>query len=452
MSDNDSPSNDFQPSATSEASSELELKPDIVNATAGHESAASIVAEIAQCHSRATTEVEQIERVRREAEAALAALQKEALALKGIHDSVQQQLADAQAVANELTRLSEVQRNEQQRTTEAAIAATESLNTVRTLTSSVGATVSGIEGLKTQVEQAAQVAETRSSHIEDGRKYVDAKRAELDTIVAATQLLATNAETHFKQAQAAAQDLSTVVEGSRQIKMQLEHDAALVAANNTKCAEAAASTQSLADKAARLEQTLADYQSHLVALELTANERLKTIESLLPGATAAGLSSAFSKRREVFTRPLRIWQGLFFGSIGALLCLAVAEFGLFSETQKSLVWEQLGMSMLHRLPFAAPLIWLALYASRQAALAQRVEEDYAFKEVVSRSFEGFRREMTELEGKSAPGSALTRLCNGVLGVITSPPGRIYERHALTTTPLSAITDATPAGASQRSRE
>jgi len=88
-----------------------------------------------------------------------------------------------------------------------------------------------------------------------------------------------------------------------------------------------------------------------------------------------------------------------------------------------------------------PLIWLAFHSSHKAALAQRVEEDYAFKEAVSRSFEGYRREMAEIEGKAAPESALSRFCAGVLSVITNPPGRIYEKHQLTKTPLNALAES-----------
>ena len=99
------------------------------------------------------------------------------------------------------------------------------------------------------------------------------------------------------------------------------------------------------------------------------------------------------------------------------------------------------MSLLFRLPFALPMIWLAFHSSHKAALAQRLEEDYGFKETVSRSFEGYRREMADLEGKVQPHSPLARLCSGVLGVVTDPPGRIYEKHPLNKTPLNALAES-----------
>ncbi|MFN7866206.1 MAG: hypothetical protein ACK5TX_02265, partial [Planctomyces sp.] len=176
-------------------------------------------------------------------------------------------------------------------------------------------------------------------------------------------------------------------------------------------------------------------------LEKMAAERLMTIESLLPSAASAGLASAFNQRRMHYTWPQRVWQGVFVCCVLALMAIAALEFGFFAKASEDVTWDKLGLSLLHRLPYALPLIWLAVHASGKAAMAQRVEEDYAFKETVSRSFEGFRREMAELEGKAAPDSALSRLCSGVLTIITSPPGRIYETLPLNQTPLKLVVDS-----------
>ena len=49
--------------------------------------------------------------------------------------------------------------------------------------------------------------------------------------------------------------------------------------------------------------------------------------------------------------------------------------------------------------------------------------------------------MADLGDKATPQSALLLLCEGVLNVITNPPGRIYEKHKLITTPLSAVAES-----------
>lgn len=123
----------------------------------------------------------------------------------------------------------------------------------------------------------------------------------------------------------------------------------------------------------------------------------------------------------------------------ALLGLAY-EFPAMAK-DAPLSWERLVASLVYRPPFALPLIWLAFHSSHRAALAQRVEEDYAFKETVSRSFEGYRREMAQLDGKVAPDSPLARLCADTSAIIARRPGLIYEKHPLTRTPLNALAES-----------
>ena len=107
---------------------------------------------------------------------------------------------------------------------------------------------------------------------------------------------------------------------------------------------------------------------------------------------------------------------------------------------------------LGRAPVAAALVWLAIHASRESALAKRLEEDYGYKAAVAASFQGFQKQMAEIEERAGSDSPLTRLCADTLATIGTPPGRIYERHRLTVTPtdeikdvVKALTDKTPFG-------
>lgn len=82
-----------------------------------------------------------------------------------------------------------------------------------------------------------------------------------------------------------------------------------------------------------------------------------------------------------------------------------------------------------RLPVAGALVWLALHACREAALAKRLEEDYGYKSAIASSFEGFRRQMAAIEAQ--PESPLGKLCSDTLLTLAMPPGRIYDKHELT---------------------
>jgi hypothetical protein len=57
----------------------------------------------------------------------------------------------------------------------------------------------------------------------------------------------------------------------------------------------------------------------------------------------------------------------------------------------------------------------------------RLEEDYAYKEAISRAFEGYKREMEKIVvGDVANPTPLMKLCMSVLSAIAERPGRIYD--------------------------
>ena len=104
-------------------------------------------------------------------------------------------------------------------------------------------------------------------------------------------------------------------------------------------------------------------------------------------------------------------------------------------------WDDLARLWIARLPIAGALIWLALHASRESALAKRLEEDYGYKAAIASSFQGFQKQMAEIGAKAPVGSPLAKLCDDTLSTIASPPGRIYDKHRLTVSPTGDLADA-----------
>ena len=294
-----------------------------------------------------------------------------------------------------------------------------------------------VESIKANAEQAQDVVATRSKYIEDARQHADEVRGQIETSRASSQQAAAEAQSQLESTRAVVEVIGEIRAGAQTLKAETASDAESVAKLKQESEIHTGTARKLAEIAAVTEAKIRAYETRLAELQETADARLSTIEGLLPGATSVGLASAFNARRVHFRAPQLVWQLIFVASLGGLVCVALS----FAPSAEIVTWDQLTLSLLMRLPLALPLIWLAFHASHRAALAQRVEEDYAFKETVSRSFEGYRREMTELEGKAAPDSALDRLCGGVLAVITNPPGRIYEKHQLNKTPLNAAAES-----------
>ncbi|WP_103594673.1 coiled-coil domain-containing protein [Campylobacter concisus] len=114
------------------------------------------------------------------------------------------------------------------------------------------------------------------------------------------------------------------------------------------------------------------------------------IEKLLEGATSAGLAEAYSIERKKFIWPIRIWNGVF------VVCLFAISILSFSTLKNLSSIEEIAKSILHSLPITLPLIWVAVYASKRRSENQRLEQEYAHKEALSRSYISYKKQISEL--------------------------------------------------------
>ena len=166
------------------------------------------------------------------------------------------------------------------------------------------------------------------------------------------------------------------------------------------------------------------------------------IESLLPGATSTGLAEAFMKRRASFVHPRRYWTFAAIAPIVALLLVGLLGPKGFWElfNAQNLNMDLILEGLLMRLPVAGPLVWLAIYSGRYHLLNARLEEEYAYKEAVSKSFEGYKREMESILKADEDSDALENLCTNVLATIARDPGRLYDKKHQDFTPVNAAVD------------
>lgn len=294
---------------------------------------------------------------------------------------------------------------------------------------------------KTQITDEQTVISAKSSHIEDAKSHADGVRAELDRALNAATKSVTDAEGADTRAKSAADSAVEALAAITTQKTQAETELTAIAAARELAKTAATATKALADKADVIEARVADYENKLAKSEIQANEQLATITGLLPGATSAGLAHAFDLRRKSFLKPGTRWQWLFVGSVAALVALALTGLWNVVKDGTPLSYDELLRLWLARAPIAGALIWLALHASRESALAKRLEEDYGYKAVIAASFQGFQEQMAKIGATAPANSPLGKLCDDTLATLASPPGRIYDKHKLTISPASELASA-----------
>jgi len=129
------------------------------------------------------------------------------------------------------------------------------------------------------------------------------------------------------------------------------------------------------------------------------------IESLLPGAASAGLASAYRVARLSFDKPIKNASLLFYGAIGVLVfgsLVYVVEDVSWAGIKFTPVgdWESVLRGFINKLPFYAPAVWLAYYASKRRSEAQRLQQEYAHKEALAMSFDSYKKQVSELQVKN----------------------------------------------------
>lgn len=135
-------------------------------------------------------------------------------------------------------------------------------------------------------------------------------------------------------------------------------------------------------------------------------ENLKTnIEKLLPGATSAGLASAFSTAKEAYKDKIRLFTRVFYVSVLFLLgfgCLWLWNIiGVNSEQSQSILATattgQLINSLIVKLPIIISLIWLATFSAKRRNEYTRLQEEYEHKWALTSSYLGFKQQIDEMQ-------------------------------------------------------
>src|SRR5439155_20227305 len=196
---------------------------------------------------------------------------------------------------------------------------------IQTKVAEITAAATQAMAAKTQIADDQAVIATKSDHIQKAQEHADKVRADLDRALTAATQQATAAEAQRSTAQLAAENAAKLLTDVRTTKGVVETEGAAVVAARKTAEESAAVTKGLADKSATVETRIAAYEKRLGELDTQCADQLKTSESLLPGATSAGLAHAFDERRKTFLKPRRQWEMLFIGSVMAIVVLAVTS-------------------------------------------------------------------------------------------------------------------------------
>jgi hypothetical protein len=119
------------------------------------------------------------------------------------------------------------------------------------------------------------------------------------------------------------------------------------------------------------------------------------IEGLLPGATSTGLSKAYQEQNKNYKGPVIMWSFVFGLTVLAMMIFGVYFYADVAKNGESSIQDSL-QHILARLPFFIPAVWLAIFASKQQSQYKRLQQEYVYKETLSKSYEAYKREIDQL--------------------------------------------------------
>lgn len=131
----------------------------------------------------------------------------------------------------------------------------------------------------------------------------------------------------------------------------------------------------------------------------------KQIEDLLPGATSAGLASAYRELKEGFNDPIKNYTKAFYGSLGLLILasvvMSVSHISLFPALELKFVeipqWDSILRALIYKTPFVVPIVWLAIFSAKRRSQYERLQQEYAHKESLAKSYESYKLQLKELK-------------------------------------------------------
>ena len=289
-------------------------------------------------------------------------------------------------------------------------------SSAKKLEQSIAATVSEIQKKKDAVTEYASTAERQVSEIQSSHEKLFVGDEEQEALIDHIEEIYADVTNYSNELSVGVDSTPSIKQRISLAKDQAVKDGEAISSLLTKMQQTVRELQDFhasifgktdedGESVGGTQNEINDRLEKLVATEVDQLRRYdalnKQIESLLPGATSAGLASAYKEMRGSFAEPIRNANRMFYWSIASLILVSFAlSIESISFTHISFVklgdWESVLRSLTYKLPFYAPVLWLAYYASKRRSEFQRLEQEYAHKEALAKSYDSYRQQILQL--------------------------------------------------------
>lgn len=164
------------------------------------------------------------------------------------------------------------------------------------------------------------------------------------------------------------------------------------------------------------------------------------IAKLLPDAMTAGLSSAFSNKKDDEVASSQKLQTNFNRGIGLMVLVSLVPVivsikflgdGLSFQD----VIFKLPRVILAIIPMYIPVLWFTYSANKKLNLSKRLIEEYSHKEVLSRTYEGLSNQIENIDNEEQSEELKFRLLSNFLQASSENPGKLISNYEASDHPV-----------------
>jgi DNA repair exonuclease SbcCD ATPase subunit len=200
----------------------------------------------------------------------------------------------------------------------------------------------------------------------------------------------------------------------------------------------------IADTLERINEINNEYTANYAKFEEEHTEKYESltseIENLLPKALTAGLSAAFSSKKEeevTSSKNLqkRFTQGIYALLGVSLLPVAISVYFLYDQVTLEEVIDRVPRLVLAIIPMYIPVLWFTYSANKKLNLSKRLIEEYAHKEVLSKTYEGLSKQIESISDSTQSEELKFRLLANFLQVSSENPGKLISNYEASDHPI-----------------
>ena len=203
-----------------------------------------------------------------------------------------------------------------------------------------------------------------------------------------------------------------------------------------------------------IEEKMKKYSESFETLKNTYDSEYETrkekLDELMPEAMAKGLSAAYVSQKNAEIKHRRISSIVFTLSIVSMVLVSLIpvyiNFSLHIETSKKMLdlIENFPKILSLVIPVYFPLLWIAWTSNKSINLSKRLVEEYAHKEVLSKTYLGLVKQIQDLPQENMSHELRAKLLFNMIITSAENPGKLITDYNKTDNPLMEIMDKSAA--------